>query len=83
MRGIIFSALILCLFAGAPCLEAATSSKEALLIANNDYTRLPRLPSPRATPVTQTKQFIESTETTTVISTQPVAAPDSDMKPAH
>jgi hypothetical protein len=40
-------------------------------------------PKPAATPVTQTKHFIESTETTTVISTQPVAAPDSDMKPAH
>ena len=46
MRGIIFSALILCLITGARCLEAATSSKEALLIANNDYTRLPQLSNP-------------------------------------
>jgi hypothetical protein len=38
---------------------------------------------PKATPVAQAKKFIESTETTTVISSQPVVAPDTEIKPSN
>jgi len=40
-------------------------------------------PKPKPTPVVQKKNFIETTETTTVISTQPVVAPDNEIKPSR